>query len=301
MQCSIKLSGFQLAVVMTGPKPPKLVLLVANQHDRSSLQVVGMYAPAASAEYESFGEVKGIPCFKMRISPHLFLICGWKYRDSLPLSSFSTRNDVKTPSVADVIAGRMFHQFRCQTGKQWQVAHISPARANGPVSGTRQRDKSDTYRGDSFSHLGIMVLIGVLLVSPLQTETETKKKCVIKCTISSWCKKTRGFRRPRHISNLPFTKKHDGSTQYARRVLCFDTSRIQLLDPKAPLVHTHTLFQCKRTFNFHAVAVFPSMSFSTYIKKNGNYNHTHIYISLFCMFYANWYYSYVTTSKARQC
>lgn len=129
MQCSIKLSGFQFAVVMTGPKPPKLVLLVANQHDHSSLQVVGMYAPSASAEYESFGEVKGIPCFRMRISPHLFLICGWKYRDSWLLSSFSTRNDVKTPSVADDIAGRMFHQFHCQTGKQWQVAHISPARA----------------------------------------------------------------------------------------------------------------------------------------------------------------------------
>lgn len=90
---------------------------------------------------------------------------------------FPTLDDVKTLSVIVVNAERMFRQSHCQTASngRWHIFHL-PGQ-NGPVSGTRQQDKSDTYRGDSFSHLGIMVLIGVLLVSLLHTQTETKKVC----------------------------------------------------------------------------------------------------------------------------
>lgn len=50
---------------------------------------------------------------------------------------------------------------RASSGR-WRIFHL-PGQ-NGPVSGTRRRDESDTCGGDSFSHLGIMVLIGVPVV-----------------------------------------------------------------------------------------------------------------------------------------
>lgn len=60
---------------------------------------------------------------------------------------------------------------RASAGR-WHIFHLP--RQNGPASGTRRADESDTCEGDSFSHLGIMVLIGVLLVSLLWTGRRPK-------------------------------------------------------------------------------------------------------------------------------
>lgn len=42
---------------------------------------------------------------------------------------FSAQNDVKTLSVAITFPQNVFHQSHGLTGRRWQVAHISPARA----------------------------------------------------------------------------------------------------------------------------------------------------------------------------
>lgn len=42
---------------------------------------------------------------------------------------FSTQNDVKTLSGTITFSQNVFHQSHGQAGKQWQVAHISPAQA----------------------------------------------------------------------------------------------------------------------------------------------------------------------------
>lgn len=218
----------------------KTGLLVPGRHNHYSLQFVAMCTP--SAKYGYFGEVKVISCFRNRISPIFIWPVGENSIELWPLSSFFTHNDVKTPSVAVVITKRMFHQSCCQTGKQWQVAHISPAQAKWASKWDKAaRQKWHIQRWQLFSPGNNGFDRCPACFTAADWDRDPKKKCVIKYTISSWCKKTRGFRRPRHISNLPFTRKCDGSTQHARRALCFDTSRIQLLDPKAPLVHTRTL------------------------------------------------------------
>lgn len=152
----------------------KTGLLVPSERGHYSIQFVVKNSPLS---WMWIVWRKVISCFRNRINHVLFWSEGENSVDSWPLSSFCTHNDVKTPSVAVVVTERMFHQSRCQMGKKWQVAHISPARAKWASKWDKAADKSDTYRGDSFSHLGIMVLIGVLLFHCCRLRQRPKKVC----------------------------------------------------------------------------------------------------------------------------
>lgn len=179
------------------------------------------------------------------------------------------QNDVKSLSVAITFPGNVSHQSCCQTGKQWQVAHISPARAKWASKWDKaERRKWHMRRWQLFTpgnngfdrcpaccgrcRPGEEKKWRKKKEGTRGKKKKKEKRCVIIHTISSRCKKRPGAFASRGTSAgsvnsppPPFPKKkkklstfHQEASGRRKEKPSFDTWRTQLLGPEAVLVHT---------------------------------------------------------------